>query len=86
MLRDLNGDPRMVALSERIRQTIIFHTQATPMTAEDVIAVLAFMAGSAAGQVAAHSKHTARQLREQAVAHIDHGLDGAVKSPLIIAH
>ena len=70
-------NPKQAALSLAFGEAIQRFTLISPMTAEDVIAVLCFTAGSAMGQVAAHSKHDARQLRAMGVNMVDAGLDSA---------
>ncbi len=80
-------DPRSVALLLTLGEAISKFTTTTPMTAELVIEALAFTAGSACGQKAAHSKHSTRQLREMAVSALDNGIDsarGERKSSLIL--
>lgn len=66
-------------LAHAIRITIMNQTKLLPMTAEDVIGVLCFMAGSAAGQKEAHSRHSPRQLREMAISYLDAGMQAADK-------
>lgn len=68
---------KQVILGFELRNTIFEFTKRTPMTAEDVIKALCFVAGSACGQKEAHSVHSTKQLRNMAVTTIDKGIDSA---------
>lgn len=59
----------MDAIGEAVRK----HTQFSPMGIDDIVSVMAFATGCAAGQ--GDNRRDRRLLREMAVANIDHGLN-----------
>lgn len=71
------ANPAMTRLALAIGEAIQRHTLTSPMTAEDVIGVIAFCAGSAIGQKEAQRQHKVRELRQMAVANIDLGIQSA---------
>ncbi len=78
-------DKAHAALALALGETIQRFTLVQPMTAEDVIAVLCFTAGSAMAQKRAHSLHSTKTLRDLGVRNIDHGIQSAksAASPII---
>lgn len=70
-------EPAQVTLALALGDTIRQFTTTTPMTSEDVIRALAFIAGSACGQPLAHAQYGTKQLRDMAIGSIDKGIDSA---------
>lgn len=68
------ADRKTIGLMLALRDTIGAFTQRYPMTAEETIAALCFMAGSAAAQPEAHSMHGTKHLRAVAIDNIDRGV------------
>jgi hypothetical protein len=83
---DIVGSQKVERLAQAIRHLIVQQTLVAPMTAEDIIGCLAFIAGSAAGQKEAHSAHNTRELRNMAIAYLDAGIQSAAgeKKPALI--
>ena len=76
----LDPNDKIHQLGGALADTIQRFTNHTPMTAEDVIEALCFIAGHAAGQKVAHSAHNSNELRQMGVAAIDKGLEEARNS------
>ena len=77
-LSNVQVSEQVLRLQGHIRNTILSFTMVSPMDPEDVIAVLAFMTGAAVAS--APKRHSVRQLREMAVANLDHGLQAHTNS------
>lgn len=69
-----------VGLMLYLREGIKEYTKNYPMTAEETIAALCFMAGSASAQRSAHSAHSVKALRDIAIDNIDRGIRSATEA------
>lgn len=83
-LQHAQADGKAQQLAVELGLTIQAYTQIAPMTPEEVIAVLAFVAGI--GIANAPGPHSKREIKEMAVANIDHGIQHgkAQQSSLIL--
>lgn len=74
-------------LMDGLQQTIMRHTTVSPMTVEDIVAVMAFCTGCAIGQ--GDTRRDRRHLRNTAVANLDYGMDavrGTERPGIIVPH
>jgi dienelactone hydrolase len=78
-ITNVKADEKMVRLATQIQMTIQQFTMVSPMTADDVIAVMGFCIGGAIAN--APQNHTVRERRQMAVANIDHGLNAFLAAP-----
>lgn len=72
---NLSQERLMIAIGEAIR----LHTMVSPMTLEDIVGVLGFTTGAAIAR--ADRRLSKSELRQMAVANIDHGLQAALSAP-----
>ena len=78
-LQHVQADEKTIRLMSQIGQVIQSFTMTSPMLAEDVIGVLGFCAGSAIAS--APPQHTKGELRQMAIANLDHGLSAFLSQP-----
>lgn len=69
----------LVRLQQAIGTAILNHTMISPMTEEDIIAVLGFCAGAAIAN--SGPRHTKGELRQMLIANVDHGLQAFLSQP-----
>jgi hypothetical protein len=84
-IAQVKASENVVRLQQAIGLAIMNHTMISPMTDDDVIAVLGFCAGAAIAN--SGPRHTKSELRQMCIANIDNGLQAFLsqpKSPLIL--
>ena len=70
---------KVVRLQKAIGETILNFTMISPLSDEEVIAVLGFCAGAAIAN--ANQRHTIRDYRQMCIANLDHGLNAFLSQP-----
>lgn len=78
-IEHVQADEKSIRLMQQIGFTIQQFTLVSPMTAQDIVGILAFSAGAAIAN--APSEFTKGELRQMAIANIDHGLTAFLSQP-----
>lgn len=76
---NVKASENVLRLQKAIGLTIVNHTMVSPMSEEDVIAVLGFCAGAAIAN--ANQRNTIRQYREMLIANVDLGINAFLSQP-----
>lgn len=78
-IENVKASESVVRLQKAIGLAIMQHTMISPMSEEDVIAVLGFCAGAAIAN--ANQRNTIGQYRQMVIANIDLGIQAFLSQP-----
>lgn len=78
-IENVKASENVLRLQKAIGTTIVQHTLVSPMSEEDVIAVLGFCAGAAIAN--ASKRNSIGQYRQMLIANIDNGINAFLSQP-----
>lgn len=74
---DFKSGPARVGLMQAMRQAVLKHTRAQPMTVDDLLGVFGYFVGAAIAQAAHRDPRSVTGLREYFLRHLDAGIRDA---------